>query len=909
MADTTNMNVSGPIPFSSVGRVPSPGDNLAIAIRRLEAGTAVDYNGRMLVLDHTVLEGHRFVVEPIAAGRPLLSWGLPFGTALRDLTPGTYACNAQMLEALASRQLEFALPKQANFDDRIEPYRLNEARFQAAPPPPLSPESRTFQGFRRSGSRGVGTRNFIVLLGTSSRTAGFVRQLENRLKGIASHVPTIDGIVAAAHTEGGGETTPNNLELLLRTLAGFMVNPNVGAILAVDTGFEPVTNQVLQNYLQEHQYPIQEVLHHFLSLRGTFQAGLDEAESVVRGWLEPVGRMVRCEAPVSELRAGLQCGGSDAFSGISANPLLSWVAREIVRCGGCANLAETDELIGAESYVLQKVKDLETAKRFLFVVERFKERVAWHGSSAEANPSGGNKFRGLYNIVLKSIGAANKKHPEVRLDHVIDYAERMLQPGFYFMDSPGNDLESVAGQVAAGANLIFFTTGNGSVTNFPFVPTIKMVTTTRRFDLLSRDMDVNAGAYLDGTPMDELGRQTFDLSLRVASGERSAGERGGHSQVSIWRTWRQTDASRWEALSNLPQTDGKPRPIRILERATGLAQRFRAIRNGTDWTTDQVALILPTSLCASQIARMSADRLNQAGLGMGPGLSRYVALPHTEGCGASGGITRTLYTRTMLGYLVHPLVKSALLLEHGCEITHNDYMREQAEQSGIDWRRFGWASVQLDGGIERVLDKIQHWFQNRADADREVVVEPVGLEHLRIGLLAAGALSESAARSLAHLTSLLVGGGATVVVPENSALLTSVYREELLGSEPAKPSLSYGQRAIESGFHIMENPTDHWVETLTGLGATGVQMFLARPGQVSVQGHPLVPLLQWTDDQELGDRLGADLDLVVGRNPEQALEQLLELLLRCASRQLTPAVYSRGNLDFQLTRGWLGVSL
>jgi altronate dehydratase len=229
---------------------------------------------------------------------------------------------------------------------------------------------------------------------------------------------------------------------------------------------------------------------------------------------------------------------------VSGNPLAGWVAREVIRHGGSANLAETDELIGAESYILANTRDLATAQRFLEKIEIFKERVAWHGHSAEGNPTGGNKFRGLYNIAIKSIGAARKKDPDVRLDYVIDYGEPMTKPGYYFMDSPGNDLESIAGQIAAGCNLIFFTTGNGSITNFPFVPTIKFITTTGRWNLLSKDMDVNAGRYLDGASMEELGMETFHYTVEVASGTRSVGERAGHSQVSIWRDWQQTDRSR-----------------------------------------------------------------------------------------------------------------------------------------------------------------------------------------------------------------------------------------------------------------------------------------------------------------------------------------------------------------------------
>ncbi len=135
------------------------------------------------------------------------------------------------------------------------------------------------------------------------------------------------------------------------------------------------------------------------------------------------------------------------------------------------------------------------------------------GASADGNPSGGNKFRGLYNIYLKSLGASTKRHPDVRLDAVIDYSERMDEPGYYFMDSPGNDLESIAGQIAAGCNMLFFVTGNGSITNFPYVPTIKIITTTERNNLLSNEMDVNAGAYLDDTPMDVLGADTSNSPL------------------------------------------------------------------------------------------------------------------------------------------------------------------------------------------------------------------------------------------------------------------------------------------------------------------------------------------------------------------------------------------------------------
>ncbi|MEP7358839.1 MAG: UxaA family hydrolase, partial [Anaerolineales bacterium] len=512
-------------PLSSLARLPAPGDNLAIATRTLAAGTRIEYAGREFALDYAVLEGHRFAVQPIAAGESLLSWGLPFGTALRDIAAGAYAANAAMLEALRGRGLPFALPAEPNFSDRLPPYMLDEARFQPGRQVGQLPERRTFDGFQRGPARGVGTRNHIVLLGTTSRAASFVRQLEAKLKGLGRGHDSFDGVVAVAHTEGAGPEPMHNRDLLLRTLAGFMVHPNVGAVLAVDDGPGAVSNETLLAYLRAHGYPLDEVPHAFMTLTGGFQADLAAGAAQVQRWVSAVATTPRTPQPLSALSLALQCGGSDAFSGVSANPLAGALARRLIAHGGRANLAETTELMGAEAYALANVRDLATARKFLGFVDRYKALLAWHGIDAESNPSGGNRYRGLYNIALKSIGAANKRDPEVRLDYAVDYGERMLEPGYYFMHTPGNDLESVAGQVAGGSNLIVFTTGNGSITNFPFVPTIKVMTTTARFRLLAQEMDINAGLYLDGTPLDELADGALELALAIASGQRSQGER------------------------------------------------------------------------------------------------------------------------------------------------------------------------------------------------------------------------------------------------------------------------------------------------------------------------------------------------------------------------------------------------
>lgn len=893
--------------LDEIGRLPAPGDNVAVAVRTLAAGTRIDHGNTQFELDDTVLEGHRFAVRRIACGQPLLSWALPFGIALEDIAPGVYVRNSQMLESLRLRNLSFALPARPNFEDRIDAYRLDEARFKPGVQAPRSPHTRTFRGYRRSPARGVGTRNHIVILGVTSRTGSFVTQLAARLKGAAAGYRNIDGIVAAGHTEGGG-AQPNNRDLLLRSLSGLMVNANVGAVLAVDDGAEAVDNRMLQHHMAQQGCPIHEVLHRFLTLRAGFQDSLAEAETIVKGWLDAANRSSRTEASVEHLKIALQCGGSDAFSGISGNPLVSRVAREIIRCGGAANLAETNELMGAEHYILQNVKDLQTARKFLAMIERYKALAGWHGATAEGNPSGGNKFRGLYNIVLKSIGAAQKRHPDVRLDGAIDYGEPMPPSGFYFMDSPGNDPESIAGQVASGCNLICFVTGNGAITNFPFVPTIKVLTTTSRYELLSRDMDVNAGAYLDGTPMADLADRVFALTLDVASGSRTKGETAGHSQLSIWRDWKQTDARNLDRLLSRPRPAGKPHPVQA--GAASWPHTFEGIRTATGYTTDRIGLILPGSICSGQVGRLCAERLNRKGLGRQQGISRFVALAHTEGCGMAEHPSEGIYNRTVLGYLAHPLVHCALVLEHGCEKTHNDYIRHELESRGIAPEAFGWASIQLDGGIEAVMQKVEDWFVARLAKQPQPEYGRSNMNALCLGLHAVGPITKTSALSLGELTRDLVGAGATVVLPDTAALLTTpAYLDLTVGNRLPKPTLAYGQPPETPGFHIMESLTNHWVETLTGLGATGVEILLAHTGEHPAQGHSMLPMLQVSGEASVLAAYGDDIDLSLNGDTGHNAEGMRDIILRVASRDYTPKALAQGNTDFQITRGHLGVSM
>ena len=479
----------------------------------------------------------------------------------------------------------------------------------------------------------------------------------------------------------------------------------------------------------------------------------------------------------------------------------------------------------------------------------------------------------------------------------------MRQPGYYFMDSPGNDLESLAGQVASGCNFIFFTTGNGSITNFPFVPTIKIVSTSARYRLLADDMDVNAGAYLDGVPLNQLGSQLLDRTLQAASGESTVGELAGHSQVSIWRDWRQMDDRALVRLQQAPEPDGQPLSVRAARPGTSF--RFQAIPTDRGYVTHQVGLILPTSLCSGQIARLIAQRLNRKMAGL---LDRFVALPHTEGCAVSGA--EKIFARTTLGHLTHPMVRLGLLLEHGCEKTHNDYMRTELERMGFSSQDFGWASVQMDGGIEKVTHKVEDWFAQSLKNLRLAARESVGLETLRVAFLSSTAPPRDVAASLADCVKILSGSGATVVIPYNAQLLhTPSFSATVLKDPDIQPTLGYGQKALRSGLHVMDTPTDHWVETLTGLGACGVEVMLCYVEGMAQQAHPMIPLLQITADRATAETCEEDLDLILTGHRGEWAEQILTRMLETASGRYRPRIYGRGNTDFQITRGLLGVSM
>ncbi|HIT74930.1 MAG TPA: UxaA family hydrolase, partial [Candidatus Avipropionibacterium avicola] len=563
-------------------------------------------------------------------------------------------------------------------------------------------------------------------------------------------------------------------------------------------------------------------------------------------------------------------------------------------------------------------------------------RVGWHGHSAEGNPSGGNILRGLHNIVLKSLGAARKKDPALRLDGVIQYGEPVDPKGFLFMDSPGNDLESVAGQIGSGCTMIYFTTGNGSITNFPFVPTIKFVTTTERFELLHEDMDVNAGRYLDGEDFEDLAHEIFDLTVDVASGRQTAGERAGHSQVQIWRDWAQTgpvDSPAGHGLTRSPGAvglglpgiglpgvggpaddplspladtllDGVPLPVpAAVADAVPLPPLSRVVRADGRTASQAVALVLPTSLCSGQIAVRIADRAGRENW-HGGRADRTVALPHTEGCGSSSGDSEEIFTRTMINHLRHPNTGWALLLEHGCEKTHNAHFRVLMEEAGVDPASVGYASIQADGGITAATEKVKQWFVDQVAESGAPRRRTADWQGVVLGLCGIGtdALDEGLARTVTELTVRVLASGGSVVLSSEDPLLSSDAFAALVPAGAAA-TLGHGQRIETAGLHLMNGAGSDRLETLTGLGGTGAEVIVAlTPGP----GQRYTPVVRIAAEATPG---AADADLVVGADVTAAAESLAGEVGEVLQGERTVTAHRDGDEGFQFTRGLLGVSL
>lgn len=378
-----------------------------------------------------------------------------------------------------------------------------------------------FKGYRRKDGT-VGIRNQVVVFNTVAEVGGLVKRMAQE----------VDGVVPVVHQDGYAQF-PEDREQTFRTLVGNAINPNNSAVLFIGLGGEDDTTFDMVNaVLDRGRKAFGLVLEECKSIDDLMEQGTKWLkERMAEAAEEPLD-----DADTSELIVGLECGGSDAWSGVTANPAIGEASDLIVAAGGTVILAETTEAIGAEHILAAQAITPEVGQKFLDIVEAYERRMKASGSDYRmGNPSPGNKRGGLTTLEEKSLGCI-KKGGTTPLMEVVRYADRPTKKGFVFMDTPGYDVDSVTGLTAGGAQVVLFSTGRGSPTGSPISPVIKVGTNTPLYRRMSQHIDVNAGVILDGEgSLESVGREIFDKVHAVAQGELSAAERHGHREFSIWR--------------------------------------------------------------------------------------------------------------------------------------------------------------------------------------------------------------------------------------------------------------------------------------------------------------------------------------------------------------------------------------
>jgi len=506
-----------PIPVGDAIIRLNPRDRVALAMVNLQSGMRLlNQQGDVaLTVRQFIASGHKIALQDIVVDAPVYRYGQLIGTATQPIQAGEHVHTHN----LALPEVQLGAEVTAGGESTTISLR----------------EGRQFMGYARTDG-GVGTRNYIAVIATSNCSATVCEKIahsfdEERLQAYGN----VDGVIALTHASGcsikiGGP----EYVWLQRTLAGMAKHPNVGAYLLVGLGCEVnQTADLLKTYgLDEHDVPSLSLsIQDSGGMRKTVEAGI----AAVEDFLPIVDDVQRTPQPLSGLTLALQCGGSDGWSGVTANPLVGLVADEIVRQGGTVVLAETPEIYGAEHLLTQRAASDEVAQRLLDRVEWWKEHTQLFGTEIDNNPTPGNKAGGLTNIVEKALGAV-AKGGNTPLTGVYQYAEPVTERGLTFMDTPGNDPIAVTGQVAGGSNLVLFTTGRGSVFGFKPSPSIKIATNTSLYERMTDDMDFNAGSILKGADPIELAEELLDLVIAVASGTPSKSEAQGvgECEFSPW---------------------------------------------------------------------------------------------------------------------------------------------------------------------------------------------------------------------------------------------------------------------------------------------------------------------------------------------------------------------------------------
>ena len=476
-------------------------DNVVTATRALEVGVVIED----LQTTALIPSGHKIATAAIAKGDPVRKYAQLIGYAATNIKAGDH---------VHTQNVEFRNTDMAyEFSTDLRPVVLATTQD-------------TFMGFRRENGR-VGTRNYIAIVTSVNCSATAARMIADHFTpDVLSQFPNVDGVAAFVHGTGCGMAdNGDGFEALQRVMWGYAKHPNHAGVLMLGLGYE--MNQIdwlLEAYGLKHSPTFQTMnIQKVAGLRRTIEMGIAK----VTAMLPIADKATRTECPASELMVALQCGGSDAWSGVTANPALGYACDLLTAQGATGVLAETPEIYGAEHLLTRRAVDQATGDKLISLIKWWEDYTTRNKGSMDNNPSPGNKQGGLTTILEKSLGAAAKGGTSP-LTGVYKYAEPVTTRGFTFMDSPGYDPASVTGQIAGGCNLVCFTTGRGSAFGSKPAPTIKIATNTEMAMRMSEDMDIDAGEVLSkGISIEEKGREIYKMFLRVASGEVTKSEAQG----------------------------------------------------------------------------------------------------------------------------------------------------------------------------------------------------------------------------------------------------------------------------------------------------------------------------------------------------------------------------------------------
>jgi len=485
-------------------------DNVMVAVDEIRSGEAPAGGP---IARERVPQGHKIATAEIPQGEPVLKFGQIIGFASKPIAIGEWVHEHNVVVHEFSRD-----------------YRFSEGAKRETILP--LGEQATFEGYRRANGK-AGTRNYLAILTSVNCSATVARLIAKEVErsDLLAGYPNVDGVIALVHGTGCGMASRGEgFDILKRTQWGYAGNPNIAGVVMIGLGCE-----VFQIGRMKEEYGVSEgELFHTMTIqatggtRKTIDAGLERIKAML-----PVADKARRETlPASQLMLALQCGGSDGYSGITANPALGVAADILVRNGGTAILSETPEIYGAEHLLTRRAATPQVGQKIVDLIHWWEDYTSRNHGEMNNNPSPGNKAGGLTTILEKSLGAA-AKGGTTTLNEVYRYAEPVTAKGFVYMDTPGYDPVSATGQVAGGANILAFTTGRGSAYGCKPTPSIKLATNNDTYRRMSEDMDINCGDVLDGIPIEEKGREIFAKLLKVASGERSKSEALGYGDAEF----------------------------------------------------------------------------------------------------------------------------------------------------------------------------------------------------------------------------------------------------------------------------------------------------------------------------------------------------------------------------------------